>query len=107
MKLLLTFTLMTYFSITAFSQEAIPEDINALLTKNMCNTCHQLEGDLIGPSYTKLAEKNEENDIEGIMKLIYEPQPSNWPDYPPMAPMPFLDKKEVKVIAEWLAALTE
>ncbi len=85
------------------AQDAIPKEINTLLTKNICSTCHKLDERLIGPSYTELASKG--NSVEEIMQLIAEPQPTNWPDYPPMAPMPFLDEKEVRKMAEWIAGL--
>ena len=104
LRLLLIFTIAFATFQAGTSQSAdIPEDINQLLTKNMCNTCHKLDEKLIGPSYIELAKKN--SNPKDITKLIQEPQPSNWPDYPPMAPMPFLDAKEVKVMAEWIGSL--
>ena len=86
-----------------YSQSEIPEDVNKLLTKNLCSACHKLDQKLVGPSYKELASKG--NSEKEIIALIYEPNPSNWPDYPPMAPLPHLDKNEVKTIAKWIKSL--
>ena len=96
------------FMFTAFAgiaQDKIPEEVNKLLDKNICNTCHKLDERLIGPSYRELSAKG--YDIKTTMELIAEPKPENWPDYPPMAPMGFVDKKELKVIAKWIVDLKE
>lgn len=85
------------------AQDEIPRNINYLLNKNICNTCHQLDEKLIGPSYKELASKG--NSAKEIAELIKQPQPSNWPDYPPMAAMPYLQDKEVDKIAKWIATL--
>ena len=69
----------------------------------MCNACHKLDEKFVGPSYKDLAAKG--NNAKQIAKLIVEPQPSNWPDYPPMTAMPHLDKDEVKEMAEWIESL--
>ena len=89
----------------AQSADEIPAGINALLAKNICNSCHKLDEKFIGPSYRDLASKG--NSEKEIAALIVEPNPSNWPDYPPMAPMPRLDKNEVKKIAKWIKSLEE
>ena len=97
----LTFIFVSTFS--AFGQDEIPKEINQLLDKNICNTCHRLDERLIGPSYKELSKKG--YDIKTTIELIANPNPENWPDYPPMAPMGHIDKKELKSIAKWLVEL--
>ena len=97
------FTIIIAALTNASAQEQIPEEVNKLLTKNICNTCHKLDEKLIGPSYRELSAKG--NDIKTTMELIAQPKPENWPGYPPMAPMGFVDKKELKVIAKWIVEL--
>jgi cytochrome c len=86
-------------------QKAIPADVNVLLNKYLCASCHKLDGKLIGPSYIELAQKGQS--IKEVSALIVEPKPSNWPGYPPMAPMPHLPKEDVKKIATWIVSLGE
>ena len=85
------------------AQDTIPEEINTLLTKNICNTCHKLDEKLIGPSYKELAAKG--YDVKTTMELIANPKPENWPDFPPMAPMTWVDKKELREIARWIVEI--
>ncbi|HLF62658.1 MAG TPA: c-type cytochrome [Saprospiraceae bacterium] len=91
------------FICSAHTQKAIPTDVKILLDKYLCVACHKLEEKLIGPSYIELAQKGQ--NIKEISALIYEPKPSNWPGYPPMAPMPHLPKEDVKKIAIWIMSL--
>jgi cytochrome c len=42
---------------------------------------------------------------EQIVELIYNPQPSNWPGYPPMAALPNVPKDEALKIAKWIVSL--
>lgn len=87
------------------AQDAVPEEIKILLTKHLCNACHQLDTVRIGPSYRQLAKAAEsEKQIRG---LIVQPIPSNWPDFPPMAPMPHLPEEDVRRIAKWIVALKD
>ncbi len=105
MKLLMIPAILLLSAITVSAQDSIPEEINKLLTKNICNTCHKLDEKLIGPSYKDLASKG--YDIKTTMELIANPKPENWPGYPPMAPMSYVDKKELKQIASWIVKLGE
>lgn len=34
-----------------------------------------------------------------------KPQPENWPDYPPMEPIPNFTEADAKIIANWLKQL--
>lgn len=84
---------------------AIPEDINKLLTKNTCLACHRADTKLVGPAYLDVAKKKYTN--QQIVDLIYKPKPSNWPGYPPMAPMTQVPKEEALKIATWINSLAK
>ncbi len=55
----------------------------------------------------KIVSQNRDkgNSEKEIMALIFEPNVENWPGYPPMSPMPHIDKAEVKKIAKWIKSL--
>ncbi|MEY3238667.1 MAG: hypothetical protein RIR11_105, partial [Bacteroidota bacterium] len=40
-----------------------------------------------------------------IVSLVQNPQPQNWPDYTPMAPMAHVPKKDIEKIAVWINTL--
>jgi cytochrome c len=67
--------------------------------------CHRLDKKLIGPSYTDIAGK--EYSVDELVRLMQEPQPENWPDYPPMASMSFVAVEDLTTIAEWIVQLGE
>lgn len=89
--------------IAAIAQNTIPKDIQALLQKNTCLACHTVDKKLVGPSYKDIRKKNYKPDQ--IVNLIYNPEPKNWPGYPPMAPMKQVPKAEALKIATWIANL--
>ena len=39
------------------------------------------------------------------MDLIYNPVPTNWPGYPPMAPMKQVPKEDAMKLAVWINSL--
>jgi cytochrome c len=43
--------------------------------------------------------------VDKIVALIAKPQPSNWPGYPPMAPMTNVPKDDAIKIAKWINSL--
>ena len=104
MKSIISLLSFIAFTCVAYGQDSVPTDIQALLDKNICSVCHKLDEKLIGPSYKELASKGYSE--KEIAELIVTPIPANWPDYPPMAPMPHLDKGEVKKIAKWIYSLS-
>jgi len=54
---------------------------------------HKDQKRVIGPSLPEIS--NEIYDNEKIVRLIYNPQPKNWPEYAtPMPPMPHVPKDE-------------
>ncbi len=81
----------------------VPAEINELLNKNTCLTCHAANEKVVGPAYTEVAKKN--YTVDQIVGYIYKPKPENWPDYPPMAALPNVPKEDAKKIAEWIVSL--
>lgn len=80
------------------------EEIKSLLLKNTCTACHAIDKRQVGPAFTDIAKRKYSN--EQMVKLIYTPQPQNWPDYAtPMAPMPQVPKEEALKIAAWINSL--
>ncbi len=88
----------------AKAQTVIPDDIKALLQKNTCLACHKVDSKLVGPAYIEVMKKKKYKP-EQIVKLIYNPKPSNWPGYIPMAALPAVPKDEALKIATWIASL--
>lgn len=88
---------------TANAQTTPPADIDALLKKHICYTCHKVDQKLIGPAYTEVAKKK--YTPEQMVELIYTPKPTNWPGYPPMAPMKQVPKEDALKLAKWIASL--
>lgn len=82
----------------------VPADINVLLKKNTCLTCHNANEKVVGPAYVEVAKRN--YTPEQIVELIYKPKPSNWPDYQtPMVGLPNVPKEEALKIANWIVSL--
>ena len=77
--------------------------VEPLLVKNTCSACHQAEKRQVGPAFRDVAKRGYSD--EKIVELIYQPQPQNWPDYTPMAPMPQVPKEEALQIARWINSL--
>jgi cytochrome c len=81
----------------------IPADMNALMSKYTCIACHRPNQRLVGPAYADVAKKKYSN--EEIVNLIYNPVPSHWPGYPPMAPMKQVPKEDAMKLAVWINSL--
>ena len=82
----------------------VPEDINVLLEKNTCLTCHNANEKVVGPAYVEVAKRN--YTPEQIVELIYKPKPSNWPEYQtPMVGLPNVPEDEALKIANWIVSL--
>jgi len=89
---------------TSTAEVVVPADINALLEKNTCLTCHNANEKVVGPAYVEVAKRN--YTPEQIVELIYKPKPSNWPDYQtPMVGLPNVPKEEALKIASWIVSL--
>ena len=92
-------------STAAAKPVAVPDDVNALLTKYTCLACHRPDTKLVGPAYVDVAKRKYTN--QQIVNLIYEPKPANWPGYPPMAPMKQVPKEDALKIATWINSLAK
>ncbi len=100
----LSFVLAFMAKINAQTQTPIPDDIKALLQKNTCLACHKVDTKLVGPAYKEVMKKKKYKP-EQIVKLIYNPKPTNWPGYIPMAALPSVPKDEALKMATWIASL--
>lgn len=86
------------------AQTKIPADIEKLLAKNVCLACHKVDTRLVGPAYIEVMKQKKYKATQ-IVELIYKPNPSNWPGYPPMAAMASVPKDEALKIAKWIVTL--
>ncbi|MBK8555414.1 MAG: cytochrome C [Lewinellaceae bacterium] len=106
-KLLLSFLplvmLLMAAQPVASPDPTIPAEIASLLNKYSCVSCHALDKKMIGPSWKDIAKKGYSK--KKIAELVVTPQPSNWPTYPPMAPLPAVPKADLGKIATWLTAV--
>lgn len=83
--------------------QQIPDSITNILRKHQCLACHREKERLIGPSFADIALKN--YSPQEMLKLIKNPQPTNWPGYPAMPPMETLSEEEVNDLALWMMTL--
>jgi cytochrome c len=81
----------------------IPADINALLSKYNCVSCHAMERKMIGPTWKDIAAKKYTQ--KQIVGFVYKPQPANWPGYPPMVAQRSVPKADLNKIAAWLVTV--
>lgn len=87
------------------AKPAIPADIETLLDKHTCLTCHKMDEKLVGPAYTEVAMRNYSD--EAIVELIYNPKPDNWEGYPPMIGLKDVPKEDAMKIAGWINSLND
>lgn len=100
--LLIIFLLGRSSTLTAQAPH-VPKEVQTLLSKYACTSCHMLDKKLVGPSFVDIAAKKYPE--AKMIELIYRPDPKNWPDYPHMESMPYVPDKVVKKIAKWLVHL--
>lgn len=79
------------------------KEVQALLVKHTCNACHKNNERAVGPAFTEIAKRK--YSTAKIVSLVHNPQPQNWPDYTPMAPMAHVPKKDIEKIAVWINSL--
>ncbi|OOQ58726.1 c-type cytochrome [Mucilaginibacter pedocola] len=80
------------------------KEIEPLLTKNTCLSCHNPTKRQIGPPFAEVAKRK--YSPEKILSLIHNPQPQNWPGYSTeMPPMPQVTKAEAFRIAAYINSL--
>lgn len=79
-------------------------EVKGLLTKHTCLACHNADKKQVGPAYKEVAKRGYTNDQ--LVELIYNPKPSNWPEYATeMPPMPQVPKADALKIAAWINSL--
>lgn len=106
MKSLLTLLSVVLFSLgsaNAKTGDDFPADIKPLMTKYTCIACHKVDTRLVGPAYKDVAKKG--YSVSKIVYLIANPQPNNWPGYPPMAALKNVPKEDATKIAKWITSL--
>ena len=81
----------------------VPADVNALLQKHTCYTCHNPTKKIVGPAWKDIAAKN--YTVKQFTSLVAKPVPANWPGYPPMAALPKVPKGDVAKIYAWVSTL--
>ncbi|MBD1363207.1 c-type cytochrome [Mucilaginibacter sp. ZT4R22] len=80
------------------------KEVEGLLTKNTCLSCHNPTKRQIGPPFAEIAKRK--YSPEKIFSLIHNPQPQNWPGYSTeMPPMPQVTKAEAYKIAGYINSL--
>lgn len=80
------------------------EEVKPLLAKYTCSACHNADKKQVGPAFKDIAKRNYTNDM--MVKLIYNPNPENWPGYATeMPPMPQVPKTDALKIAGWINSL--
>lgn len=80
------------------------KEVEGLLTKNTCLSCHNPTKRQIGPPFAEIAKRKYSADK--IFLLIHNPQPQNWPGYSTeMPPMPQVTKAEAFKIAGYINSL--
>lgn len=80
------------------------EEVKPLLAKFTCNACHNADKKQVGPAFRDIAKRNYSNEM--MVKLIYNPNPENWPGYATeMPPMPQVPKADALKIAGWINSL--
>src|ERR1051326_5199579 len=78
-------------------KKTVPAEIETLLQKNTCLSCHSATERIVGPPYKEVAKRNYTN--EEIVALIYQPKPEHWPEYlAPMLPLTTVPKEEAQDI---------
>ena len=81
-------------------------DVQPLLLKNTCLSCHNATKRQVGPAYMDVAKRK--YSVAELIQLIHSPKPEHWPDYStPMPPMPQVPKEEARKIALWIKSLAK
>ncbi|MCS6929693.1 MAG: hypothetical protein NZM43_09370 [Saprospiraceae bacterium] len=89
--------------LSASIAQPMPAEVKHVMGRYACTSCHAVEVRLIGPSWRELAKQT--YTPKQMTALMRKPQPENWPDYPPMEPIPNFTEADAKIIANWLKQL--
>ncbi len=87
------------------SHTTIPTEINDLLQKHTCYTCHKADKKMVGPSWMDIAAKK--YTAKQIVVLVGKPKPEDWPGYSAMAALPTVPKADLTKIATWIKTLEQ
>lgn len=79
-----------------------PAEVNDLLNKYTCLTCHSAADKIVGPAFAEVAKRKYTDDE--IIGLIAKPKPEHWPDYPPMLGLK-VPEADARKIAQWINSL--
>jgi cytochrome c551/c552 len=81
-------------------------EVQPILLKNTCLSCHNATKRQVGPAYVDVAKRK--YSVAELIQLIRSPKPEHWPDYStPMPPMPQVPKEEARKIALWIKSLAK
>ncbi|MCA6078349.1 c-type cytochrome [Fulvivirga sedimenti] len=84
--------------------EADSVQVQNLLNRYACASCHGMESKPVGPGWPEIAARN--LTLGQFKTLIANPEPANWPDYTPMAPMGYVPDGDLEKIYAWMTTLT-
>ena len=104
-KVLFAVILAAAFNTAKAQAVVIPADVNALLQKHTCYTCHKADKKLVGPSWQEVAKKK--YSAKQFAVLVAKPVPANWPGYAPMAALPNVPKGDLAKIHTWVSTLAK
>jgi cytochrome c551/c552 len=93
---------------SAAGLNAIPTyaEVQAILLRNTCLSCHNATKRQVGPAYVDVAKRK--YSVAELVQLIHNPKPEHWPDYStPMPPMPQVPKEDARKIALWIKSLAK
>lgn len=102
MKFAVILVLWSALGSSAWAQD-MPDSVKKVLGKYSCVSCHSMTYRMVGPSWKELAKQG--YTAKKLGNLLRNPQPANWPDYPPMEPVRNITQAEIKVLADWLHTL--
>ncbi|SDH08350.1 c-type cytochrome [Mucilaginibacter sp. P19] len=81
-------------------------EVQPILLKNTCLSCHNATKRQVGPAYVDVAKRK--YSVAELIQLIRSPKPEHWPDYStPMPPMPQVTKEDARKIALWIKSLAK
>lgn len=76
----------------------------ALIANNDCQTCHQENDKLIGPSYKDIANKYTTGDIDLLAKKVIEGGAGVWGEVP-MTPHPQVSEEDAKAMVTYILSM--
>ena len=107
MKIVIPLTALTLFFASASTLYADELDGEALATEKRCVGCHDLDRNLLGPSYQAIVARhsaNKEVMLEVLAQKIIIGGAGNW-GIVPMVPNEHLSLDEARAISRWILDL--